>query len=219
MSRRMSLGFVQPLTRKMELPQCQTPVVVEAPPRSHRIAHNIPLYWMFLYFSLYQLTIAQGTPPEMRWLFISDLLNSSKDNAGLWFVRWSGWGLYAASFVWLVRWWKGRDVRWVFVWVAGFLTCMITGIRLEVFGGSSPDWLSWAHYVGSGVAFFSVAYVLWKLLWRAASFLWIVGAVVYIVLFLVDNFGVTPIDHVVFKVWENVSFWLFHIAISWYAIV
>ena len=119
-------------------------------------------------------------------VYISDLLNSSRDNPVTLTLRWLLWFSVPVVIYGPVRERAG-------VWSARFLAAawalaILTGLQPQVFGAPLPDALRYAHYGGTGVVFLASCAFLWVARWRRAAALWAVISVAYCALFLAKTF-------------------------------
>lgn len=193
------------------------PVSEVAPSSSKPSARAIafpPLYWIFLFFSLWLLNTY--TKRDFSFYFLSDLLNSSSDTPYMFAIRWSGWTMYVLTCWPFFHAWLGKDKYFspAIVWTFGMAAVTLTGFQIKIFD-ETANWgeaASWAHNVGSAISFLCAGFVIWSAGWRVASGIWTFGAVLYCALYILNY-----LDSIVFKVWENVGFWTMHAAMIWSA--
>ena len=150
--------------------------------------YNNCLGFVFVWSVLASTYVMRNSHEDsFRYFYISDLLNTSKDPVWMFAIRWCLWFASLPVIFIPMRRLTNSCAAWNFAlsWIA----CVVSGIKLEVFGLETPSFMRYLHYAGTGLVLQACVVFMYALGRRRLSILWSVISIAYCVSFLVSLFS------------------------------
>ena len=113
-----------------------------------------------------------------QFYYVSELFNCPDDSVWMFLARWIMWGatvpiaFYAIPFP-----------RVAVLVASSWALCIVSGIQLEVFDATTPDWLGYVHNASTGIVMLSAVLFLVLAGWKRLAAFWAMVSLVFVVLF------------------------------------
>ena len=173
---------------------------------------RLAVVWSVFFGTFFMTASAKRS---MRAYYISDTLNTSEDTPTMFALRWSLWLMAIGTVFPTMRAATNTSVATNFV--LSWIVCMVTGIQLEVFGGTTPEGLRYSHFAGTGVVFLASVLYFWGLRYRWAAAFWALVSVLYATLFFVRELTAFDMRGEVFVATEYV--WFAYVTVLLFVVV